>query len=310
MIRPPYLSVALALLLASVGLAQSSDTAPQPAPTAAPEKPSADSDSRGPDSPLPMITTSWATIDGAERGDGRGDSSTTDRSVGGQVLWGSGSGTWGLGFAVEDRSDANLSPLPGGRAVGGFRSVLLQAFHQRKLARDRKFTGFAAVRGGAEDPGDLTDALGAVLFLGRDRKISDTLRFGWGVVGIYRTGDGLRAFPAPTLEWDPPGPVSASFRGPLSELRVDLSKRWQLALSGRVNLRQYRLSDGTLFYDRQTPVRLGIRRMVNKQVAFEAFVGKLLGREWEVVQRPGLPDATLEVDGGTFYGFQATIPIF
>jgi hypothetical protein len=76
-----------------------------------------------------------------------------------------------------------------------------------------------------------------------------------------------------------------------------------------INLRRYRLADGTLFVDRQVPIRLALRRMVRGQTALEVFVGKLAGRSWEVLQRPGLPDSTRDVDGGTLVGFQATIPL-
>lgn len=262
-----------------------------------------------PSEPLVLLPTRWTTIDGARPADGRGEASTIDRSLGAQVIWGAGGGTWGAGLTLEDRSDANLSPLPGGRIVPGFRSMRLLAFHSREISRGRRFQGFFSLRGGAEDPGDLSDALGGVLFLGRDRATSDTVRFGWGLVSIFRTGDGLRVFPAPTLEWDPPGGLSVSLRGPMSEVRYDLSKRWQLAITGNVNLRQYRLADDSLFVDRQFPVRLGLRRMIRGQAAFEVFAGRLLGREWEVLQRPGQTDATLDVDGGTFYGFQASIPL-
>lgn len=259
---------------------------------------------------LILLQPSWVSLEGARRADGRPEASTTERALGLGAVWkDAGGGTWGAGLLVNERHDANLAPLPGGYAVGDLHALELRAFHSRDGARGRKTAAFLGLRGGAEDPGDLADALAGVLWWGRDRPTSPTTRFGWGVVALYQTGEGFSLFPAPTFEWDPPGGLAVIVNGPRSELRYDLSSRWQLAVNATLTLRRYRLADGTLFADRQLPVRIGLRRMVKGQAAFEVFAGQLLGRQWEVRQRPGLADATLDVDGGTFYGFQATIPL-
>jgi hypothetical protein len=289
----------LAFALATSGLAQSS--APASSETTSPEE------DRG---AIVFLQPTWVTLDGARPADGRPEVSTTERSLGLGAVWEDRrGGTWGAGVVAGKRQDANLAPLPGGGASSALHALELRAFHSRDLARDRRASAYLGLRGGAENPGDVSDALAGVLWYGRDRPTSSTTRFGWGVVALYQTGEGFRMFPAPTFEWDPPGGISLIVNGPRSELRYDLSSRWQLALNATLTLRRYRMADGTLFADRQQPVRLGLRRMMRGQVAFEVFAGRLLGREWEVRQRPGLPDATLDVDGGTFYGFQATVPL-
>lgn len=259
-----------------------------------------------------FLTTRWSSVDGAQPQGGRGESSTLERSLGAGVSWRTRDGARvGLTAAVDDRADAGLTPLPGStRRLGGLRAVSLGGFYSKRGRRGRRTLGGLSIRGSAEDPSDLTDALGAVLWVGRDRPTSDRTRFGWGLVALFRTGEGLRIFPAPTFQWKPTERWTLNVAGPRSEVRYDLSPRWQLALSAQVALRRYRMADGTLFVDRQLPVRLGLRRMIRRQVAFEVFAGRLMNRSWEVQDRAGgAPDLRLDVDGGTLVGFQASVPL-
>lgn len=311
-IRGRALGPALAALVIAGSAPRANAQSPGAAPGDGSTRPAGPPAAEPEDRPaVALLETGWANLDGARPADGRPDASTTERSLGAGVIWpGARGATTGFGVTVTDRQDANLSPLPGsGRRVGDLRAVDLMAFHSRPLARDRNFFGFLSLRGAAEDPGEVTDSLAGVLWAGRDRPFWPRTRLGWGVVAIYQTGEGLRAFPAPTFEWDPPGPLSVQLAGPRSEARYDLSDRWQLALGAQINLRRYRLTDGTLFADRQVPVRLSLRRQVRGQTAFEVFVGRLRGRSWEVTQRPGLPDTSLDVDGGRFVGFRVRLPL-
>lgn len=260
--------------------------------------------------PVFLLQPTWASLDGARPVGSPLENDSIERSLGVGLVWKDrDGGSWGAGISAGERRDSALRPVAGGGRVDGLHSLQLQAFHSREGERGRRLQGFFGLRGGAEHARDLGDGLAGLLWVGRDRPTSPTTRFGWGVVALYRSGDGFDLFPAPTFEWDPPGKLQLVLRGPLSELRADLSERWQLALSARVTLRRYRLGDGSLFVDRQVPLRLALRRKIRGKTALELFAGKLVGREWEVLQRPGLPDRARDVEGGTLVGFQATLPL-
>jgi len=138
----------------------------------------------------------------------------------------------------------------GGNPWGEIEDLRLAVTTRFKISNTGTAILIPTIRTNGESGADSGDSRTYGLFAAAAWRINDDLTIGPGIGVFSRLEDGTRAFPILIIDWDigerwnlSTGRGLAASQGPGLTLSYQLSRRWELALTGRYEDLEFRLDD-------------------------------------------------------------------